>query len=206
MLPTPFPGNGKSKSKAQNPELGDSFSSVFLWARPSDRRWLVSRTVALSRVHVLLDTRGSASWAGREIWCAAGKLPIPPSGSRSSPGRPCDPAVLLLHCLQEFGILARAEAFFPAATIQPGSVRLARGGLSRSWWRTWRFVVGRRDSLPPSPALPGASEVSLGVPSPQPSPEHPGRGGCASLSALARLPPASLAWEPSAARGPERNQ
>ena len=111
----------------------------------------------------------------------------------SSPGRPCDPAVLLLHCLQEFGILARAEAFFPAATIQPGSVRLARGGRSRSWWRTWRFVVGRRDSLPPSPALPGASEVSLGVPSPQPSPEHPGRGGCASLSALARLPPASLA-------------
>lgn len=135
MLPTPFPGNGKSKSKAQNPELGDSFSSVFLWARPSDRRWLVSRTVALSRVHVLLDTRGSASWAGREIWCAAGKLPIPPSGSWSSPGRPCDPAVLLLHCLQAFGILARAEAFFPAATIQPGSVRLARGGRSRSWWR-----------------------------------------------------------------------
>ncbi|XDB47695.1 hypothetical protein AB1E18_001286 [Capra hircus] len=90
-----------------------------------------------------------------------GKLPIPPSGSRSSPGRPCDPAVLLLHCLQEFGILARAEAFFPAATIQPGSVRLARGGRSRSWWRTWRFVVGRRDSLPPSPALPGASEVTL---------------------------------------------
>ena len=59
----------------------------------------------------------------------------PPSGSRSSPGRTCDPAVLLLHCLQEFGILARAEAFFPAATIQPGNVRLARCGCSRSWWR-----------------------------------------------------------------------
>ena len=129
MLPTPFPGNGKSRSKAQNPEPEDSFSSVFLWAGPRGRRWLVSKTVALSRLHVLLATRGSASWAGREIWCAAGKFPIPlwlPELSWSA----LRPWVLLPHCPQEFGILARAEAFFPAATIQPHSVRLARGGRS----------------------------------------------------------------------------
>ena len=114
-----------------------------------------------------------------------------PSGSRSSPGRPCDPGFCSRTAHKNLAFLLGPK---PSSQRRPFS-RIASGWLEAAAAlrvETWRCVVGA-GSLPSSPALLGASEVSPGAPSPQPSPERPGRGGCASLSALPRLPPASLA-------------
>lgn len=147
LLPSPETERAKANPRTQS--LGIRFPQFSCGrGHQTGVDWWAERSLSADSTCYWLHGAPPPEQGGR-FGVPQGSFPSPPSGSRSSPGRPCDPAVLLLHCLQEFGILARAEAFFPAATIQPGNVRLARGGCSRSWWRPGGAWWGGRTACLP---------------------------------------------------------